>query len=171
MSKITRSTIKSFIKKNKDNLYISNLSDFDGMIDCVRDCRNTEFRKVEVNNDPSALTQNNTLGVRGAWFVGSSRDLLTPYDKDDFKGYEVSNCCGNFILAVKKSQEAPFTPSPISYKDYQCDQCGFVKKIETNHFGECYGQALLELNMCPKCSWKHPKQCIVWKCLEVPNLN
>lgn len=56
--------------------------------------------------------------------------------------------------------------SPIRYKKYKCDQCGHIKDIQTNHYGECYGQAMLRLNMCPSCSWKHPMQNIVWKCLE-----
>lgn len=34
MSKITRSTIKSFIKNNFNNLYIKTKSRFDGMSDC-----------------------------------------------------------------------------------------------------------------------------------------
>ena len=38
MKKITRTTIKSFIKKNFDDLYISTRSRFNGMIDCVDRC-------------------------------------------------------------------------------------------------------------------------------------
>lgn len=40
--KITRATIKSFVKKNKDQLYISNKSDFDGMVDGVTECHNQD---------------------------------------------------------------------------------------------------------------------------------
>ena len=42
-----------------------------------------------------------TLGVNGAWFVGDSRDYFTAYDDGQFSGYEVYNCCGSFVLAVK----------------------------------------------------------------------
>lgn len=59
-----------------------------------------------------------------------------------------------------------FKPTPVSYKNYQCSQCGHVHKIQTNHYGQCYGQALMRLNMCPECSWKHPMDNIVWTCLE-----
>lgn len=54
----------------------------------------------------------------------------------------------------------------VSYKKYRCKNCGHVKKIQTNHYGECYGQAFLRMNMCQKCSWKNPRKNIVWECLE-----
>ena len=47
MKKITRTTIKSFIKKNFDDLYISTRSRFNGMIDCVDACADQSFYKVE----------------------------------------------------------------------------------------------------------------------------
>ena len=62
-----------------------------------------------------------------------------------------------------------FKPTPISYKDYECSNCWHVKKIDTNHYGECY--SFWRSNACPKCPpykqypefWWSP---IVWKCLE-----
>ena len=94
MSKITKATIKSFIKKNFDNLYIKVESDFNGMTDCV-EAVNDDFHKAvkEEYNDY-------TLGIANAWFVGGSRDYFAEYNDDNFKGYRVSNCCGRFILAV-----------------------------------------------------------------------
>lgn len=56
--------------------------------------------------------------------------------------------------------------SKVSYKKYKCSECGHVKDIQTNHYGECYGQAMLKMNMCPNCSWKHPLTNIVWTCQE-----
>ena len=50
MKKITRTTIKSFIKKNFDDLYISSRSRFNGMIECVDKCHDQEFYKVEEDN-------------------------------------------------------------------------------------------------------------------------
>lgn len=97
MKKITLATIKSFIKKNED-LYIKNKSDFDGMVDGVRECSNQSFRKAERKD---GLTEN-TLGIVGAWFVKSSRDGFNEYEDEQYKGYEVYNCCGSFILAVAK---------------------------------------------------------------------
>ena len=42
------------------------------------------------------------FGYQNAYFVGSSRDYFQPYDLDGFKGYEIYNCVGSFILAVKE---------------------------------------------------------------------
>ena len=95
-----------FIRKNFDNLYINVKSDFDGMADCC-EARHAGF--VKVKKDETEYYQSNkeamherTLGIPGAWFVGSSRDYLKSYDDSTFKGFEVSNCCGHFILAIKK---------------------------------------------------------------------
>lgn len=98
--KITRSTIKSFINREmkNGNLYINNKSSFDVMVDCVMPIEGG-FTKVE----PCTRHENAnkyTLGIKGAWFVGSSRDYFTPWADDNFIGYEVYNCCGSFILAM-----------------------------------------------------------------------
>lgn len=66
---------------------------------------------------------------------------------------------------LKKVKAVPLT---LSYKKYKCSECGHVKEIQTNHYGECYGQAILKMNMCPNCSWKHPNTNIVWTCQETP---
>ena len=93
----TLTTIKSFIRKNQ-NLYISTQSRFDGMVDCVMPCDNKTFEPAKPSDGFK-----NTLGIEGAWFVFDSRDLISEYEDDNFKGYEVYNCCGRFILAVKKA--------------------------------------------------------------------
>lgn len=96
MAKITRTTVKSFIK-NTEHLYIKCKSRFNGMTDgCDR--INDDFDLAVTTSD----NYNNTLGIQGAWFVGSSRDWFTEYDDGEFKGIEVYNCCGTFILAAKK---------------------------------------------------------------------
>lgn len=43
-----------------------------------------------------------TLGINGVSLVGSSRDYFTHFENDEFIGIEVSNSCGDFILAIKK---------------------------------------------------------------------
>ena len=99
--KITLATVKSFMKKNAAALYVHNLSAFDGMEDGVRQIKGSTFRKVEAPD----FNQTNTYGI-GVWLVGSSRDYFNAYDRIEqktgirFVGYEVSNCCGNFILAI-----------------------------------------------------------------------
>jgi len=94
MKKTTLSTIKSFIKNTQD-LHISVSSTFDGMQDCVTSCKDKSFMLAERN----AGFLENTMGIKGAWFVKGSRDYFSDYVDDKFVGYEISNCCGTFILA------------------------------------------------------------------------
>jgi hypothetical protein len=96
MSKITLATIKSFVKKNHSNLYIKVKSHFDAMTDgCER--LNGGFIPVS----PSELNHpKHTMGIQGAWFVGHSSDYFRPIKEEGFSGYEISNSCGHFILAV-----------------------------------------------------------------------
>jgi hypothetical protein len=96
MAKITKATVKSFIKKNSDNLFINVKSVFDGMIDgCVS--FNGGFIKVEKIDGHA-----NEMGICGAWFVGQSRDYFREYEDNSFLGIEVYNSCGTFIIAVQK---------------------------------------------------------------------
>ena len=101
-SKITLRTLKSFINKNRGDLYINCKSHFDGMVDCVMPVENPGFSKAAVNTDNPDITEN-SLGIRGAWFVFRGRDYFTAYDDGNFAGYEISNSCGSFILAVPKA--------------------------------------------------------------------
>ena len=94
--KPTKTTIKSFIK-NADNLFINVKSSFDGMTDMC-EAQKDGFTKVEKTED----NIKNTLGIKGAWFVGSGRDYFTIYNENGMIGYTISNCCGHFILAIKK---------------------------------------------------------------------
>lgn len=95
MKKVTLATIKAFVRNNEGNLYIQKKSSFDGMVDGVRACDDRAFRPVEKEAHHEA-----TMGIKGAWFVRGSRDYFKDYDDGVFKGFEVSNCCGNFILAT-----------------------------------------------------------------------
>jgi hypothetical protein len=97
MKRITKSTVKSFIRKNYKNLFINVRSSFDSMTDGCQ-WRNTGFRKIQ----PDENCIDYTLGIKGAWFVGSSRDYFTAYSENGFTGYQVSNSCGLFILAVQE---------------------------------------------------------------------
>lgn len=94
--KITKATLKSFVKKNIDSLYIEKKSEFNGMVDGVERCAGG-FVKVERTD----LHVENTLGVKGVWIVNGSRDYFTAYQGAGFVGIEVYNCCGSFVLAVK----------------------------------------------------------------------
>lgn len=97
MKKITRTTIKSFIKKNEKDLYIKVESSFNGMTDMVETVED-EFRKADEVN----FERTNDFGIRGLWLVGSSRDTFRAYEDEKYIGYEVYNCCGESLIAIKK---------------------------------------------------------------------
>jgi len=108
-TKITRNTIKAFIRYARQDLYLKKLSTFDGMTDSVGPVADNDWNKAEIlpMNDWNDV---NTLGIKGAWFVGphGSKDYFeafsTGYGDDDYFGYKVSNCCGSFIIAVKREK-------------------------------------------------------------------
>lgn len=104
MSRITRATIKKFLKDNYGFIYINCKSSFDAMIDCVSYNSDSRFNKAELTDEH----YEHTLGINGAWFVGSSRDRFAKYEDDNYNGYEIYNCCGSFILAIKKSESEKF---------------------------------------------------------------
>lgn len=91
-SKITLSTLKSFIKK-ADKLFVLGISSFDGMEDGVRFHKNPELIPV---------AKDDAIGHGGVWCVGSSRDMLKYYETDTHFGIEVYNCCGCGVLLAKK---------------------------------------------------------------------
>ena len=90
--KITLATLKSFIRKNANSLYIKTKSRFDGMTDCVQ----------EVQDQFTTILAENAIGLKGAYLVGDSRNHFWNFENDNFVGIEISNCCGRSILAVKK---------------------------------------------------------------------
>lgn len=96
--RITLATIKAFICKAGKSLLISTRSRFDGMEDGVRDCGDGSFTLAMISDHPCR----NDLGIQGAWFVMGSRDHFQFYSKDGLAGFEVTNSCGKFILAVRE---------------------------------------------------------------------
>ena len=91
--KITLSTLKAFAKRNENNIFVKELSSFDGMIDGVSYNSNAKWHKVELSK---------AYGHEGVWLVGSSRDYFNLYEDDKYIGIEVYNCCGTGILATLK---------------------------------------------------------------------
>lgn len=96
--KITMATVKSFVNKNRENLFIKTASRFSSMSDMVEADKDAAFTKVV----KSERNLDHTMGIEGAWFVGSSRDYLKYFETENFAGIEVYNACGNFYLALKK---------------------------------------------------------------------
>lgn len=95
--KITLATLKSFLKKNEGKLFIKIESEFDGMTDSINSVKDS-FTPLEINE----RNNKNNLGFVGVWLVGNSRDYLKYYENDNYSGIEVYNCCGCFIVAIKR---------------------------------------------------------------------
>ena len=98
-AKPTLASLKSFIRKNRNDLLLKVTSSYSCMIDGCEYYKEATFTPVQ-NTDRDAKY---TLGISGVWWVANgSRNYITPFDNGEYLGYEVSNCCGNFTLAVKK---------------------------------------------------------------------
>lgn len=98
MKKITRATLKSFVNKNRDNLYIKVDGAFDGMTDMVEANPNSGFKPAEQTDHMS----DHTLGVAGMWLVLGGRDYLDTYEDEQFTGIKCNNACGYWTVAVRK---------------------------------------------------------------------
>ncbi|HPO05749.1 MAG TPA: hypothetical protein PLQ36_01430 [Candidatus Gracilibacteria bacterium] len=98
--KITLATIKKFIRENKDNLFIKVKSDYDAMSDCYDAVDNPTLRKVTFDENSKC---EHDLGVAGAWFVFDSRDYFREIENENYKGYNVTNCCTSFELLTSKN--------------------------------------------------------------------
>lgn len=92
--KVTKATIKSFVKNNINDLYIKVVSDFDGMVDCVMSVDGSFKKATPENLD---MTNQHTFGLNGIWFVGNSRDYFNKIEN----GFEIYNSCGTFLVVNK----------------------------------------------------------------------
>lgn len=109
MKKTTLATIKSFIRRNLADLHIMTTSRFDGMTDCVEQTENPQIRTADVSKfNPADSSQ---MGIPGVWFVGGSRDYFNAVTTHGFIGYEVSNCCGTWMILIPGS--APGAPTEL----------------------------------------------------------
>ena len=97
----TLATFKKFLRQNQGNLFINNQSDFDGMTDCVTECKGN-MRKVEYAEHANEYARPNTLGIKGVWLVGDSRDYFDTFEDDVFVGIRCSNSCGSWSVAIIK---------------------------------------------------------------------
>jgi len=96
--KITLATYKRFALRHQNELYVKNLSSFNGMIDMVDKVDNPRWQKTKLSED----SRREDEFVKGAWTVGSSRDSFSLYEDDEYVGIEIYNCCGSDIVAIKK---------------------------------------------------------------------
>lgn len=100
--RITLATLKSFIKKNAGELYINVHSSFDGMTDGIERL-NGGWQKATKDTTQSKNSDynDNTLGIKGVWLVGGSRDYFRPFNENGFTGINAYNSCGSFTAAIK----------------------------------------------------------------------
>lgn len=106
MKKATIATVKSFIRKNSDNAFINVKSSFDGMTDSVERLDGGFMPLKKTDRQGAFISDHNsnpTLGFNGVWFVGGSRDWVSPYEDDAMQGFEVTNSCGSWIVATRKA--------------------------------------------------------------------
>ncbi len=102
--RITLATLKSFARKNHENLLLKVRSRFNSSIDGSE----TLTGGFEPIRDAAPHYSNigdyfaHTLGILGVWIVDAGRNYCAPYEDENYKGIEVYNCCANFVLAVKK---------------------------------------------------------------------
>lgn len=101
MARFTKASLKSFIKRNVNNLEIRVTDKFDGMYDCVMPTSDQSWRLVDPRYEIN-LDMRNTLGIDGVWLVEDGRDYFT-YSKDVQNGIitelvHVYNSCGSFDL-------------------------------------------------------------------------
>lgn len=98
--KITRATFKKFVTEADADLYIQVKSAFDGMTDGCETVKGDFIPAVRgtepINDNPY------TLGIKGVWLVGSSRDYFSFFEDSTYVGIRVYNSCGSFIVAVAK---------------------------------------------------------------------
>lgn len=91
--KTTLATVKSFVRKNAENLFVKVESSFDGMTDCVEKVED-DFRKVNTED---------VFDTRvGVFISDTTRNYIKPFENEDFKGFSISNCCGSGIIATEK---------------------------------------------------------------------
>jgi len=92
MAKFTRASLKSWIKKNKDNLYIKKTSSFNGMIDCVDSVEDP--KNIRVESERIDFTKKHDFWIVGLWLVPGSRNSFD-LDNNEVRVY---NCCGSCTL-------------------------------------------------------------------------
>lgn len=99
--RFTKASFKKFIKENQNELFVKVESSFSGMTDAVE---SVDSPFTLVNPNEINLNNEHTLGIKGLWLVGDSRDYFESYDQNGFHGYSVWNSCGESIICIRRAQ-------------------------------------------------------------------
>jgi len=129
--KITLATFKAFLNKNSDNIFVKELSRFDGMVDCVMNVKD-DFSQVKRSENISE----HDLGFSGCWLVGSSRDSISVYEDDIYTGFQVYNSCGSWIAATPKQVKQEIKPTQPEVKQGSVNIIEYGKGLAV--IGETY---------------------------------
>jgi len=129
--KITLATLKAFLNKNSDNIFVKELSRFDGMVDCVMNVKD-DFSQVKRSENISE----HDLGFSGCWLVGSSRDSISVYEDDIYTGFQVYNACGSWIAATPKQVKQEIKPTQPEVKQGSVNIIEYGKGLAV--IGETY---------------------------------
>ena len=97
-TKITLATLKKFIREHNPAIL---------EIKVLRDHYNNAGGEYQpdwqpVQSDDCPDLQKNTLGIKGLWLVGHSRDYFSLFTEPERTGIMCSNCCGSWILAWRR---------------------------------------------------------------------
>lgn len=95
MKKITKTTLKAFIRQAGSRLYVKEISDFNPQTDGITYLEKG-FTKAEV--DQSCPTY--TLGICGVWVTSNTGYRV--WQDANFIGIYWYNCCGSGIVAVSR---------------------------------------------------------------------
>lgn len=106
--KITATTFKAFIEKNRENLFVRVRSAFDGMTDGCEACSNI-WEPAKASNLKNS--DSHTVGVQGVWLVGQSRDSFTAKIENAMIVISVYNCCGAFAVGVPMDKAPKMQPA------------------------------------------------------------
>lgn len=127
--KITRTTFKTFIARNRDRLMIRTESSFNGMTDCVQRTEARKFRPVSSARPGYELGD---LGIDGVWLVGHGRDWYSAFEADGMTGIHVTNCCGSFTVAVATAEGPSIPLLDIALEHMTGDAARILKEITDN---------------------------------------
>ena len=95
MKKITKTTLKAFIRQAGSRLYVKEISDFNPQTDGITYLKQ-RWKKAEADNSCPSYTR----GVCGVWVTSSTGYRV--WENEEFIGIYWYNCCGSGIVAVRR---------------------------------------------------------------------
>jgi hypothetical protein len=95
--KITKTTLKSFLKEFSGKLYIKESAKFSIDSDC-NVSKDNEF--IKVLNTPNFY--NSYIKLDGVLIYSVGNNFMEFFENSEFYGIKVSHCSGRVIVAIKK---------------------------------------------------------------------